>query len=122
MPRVAAVVVLVVSLLAGCGSATGTAEQLDQAVRDYSAAFLSGQGEKAAGMLSARCNTPALHARIVQLAQMAAALYGQAKIISVEPVVNGKHGAVTYRFDQPAIDQQNQPWTWEDGTWRYDQC
>jgi hypothetical protein len=40
------------ALTAGC--AGGSAGELDTAVRSYSAAFLSGQGDKAAGMLSAR--------------------------------------------------------------------
>lgn len=110
------------ALTAGCASSGGTAEQLDQAVRTYTGAFLSGQGEKAAGMLSARCDTPALHGQIVQAAAAAPALYGQAKLLSVEPVVAGEHGTVTYRFDQPAIDQENQRWVYESGAWRYDQC
>lgn len=109
------------ALAAGCASSTGTPDQLDQAVRSYSAAYLSGQGEKAAGMLSQRCD-PALHAQVVAAASEAPALYGTAKLVSVEPTVNGDHATVTYRFDQPAIDQENQRWVWESGAWRYDQC
>jgi hypothetical protein len=120
--RTAFIVVLAAGLAAGCGSSTGSASDLEQSVRSYSAAFLSGQGEKAAGMLSARCNTPALHAQVVQAAAAAPALYGQAKLVSITPTVNGDHGTVTYRFDQPAIDQENQPWAWEQAAWHYDQC
>lgn len=117
------IVVFVVSvlLLGGCAS-SGSSAELEDAVRSYSAAFLSGQGEKAAGMLSARCDTPALHAQTVQAAAVAPALYGQAKLVSVDPRVSGDRGVVTYRFDQPAIDQQDQRWVYENGVWRYDQC
>ena len=119
MLRAAAVLAAVVAL-AGCGSSSGTSAGLEQAVRSYSAAFLSGQGVKAAGMLSARCAV--LKPQVVQAAAAAPALYGSAKLVSVAPTVDGERGSVTYRFDQPAIDQENQPWVWEDGAWRYDQC
>ncbi len=118
---VLAITALTAALSAACGSSAGTPEQLEQAVRSYSAAFLSGQGEKAAGMLSQRCG-PQLHQQTVQAASMAPALYGQAKLVSVQPVVDGDHGSVTYRFDQPAIDQENQRWVWGSGAWHYDQC
>lgn len=95
---------------------------VEDAVRSYSGAFLSGQGEKAAGLLSARCDTPALRQQIIQASKAAPALYGQARIVSVSPTVDGDHATVTYRFDQPAIDQENQPWTLEAGAWRYDKC
>jgi hypothetical protein len=109
------------ALAAGCGSSR-SADELEQSVRSYSAAFLSGQGEKAAGMLSARCNTPQIHGQIVQAAAAAPAMYGTAKLVSVAPTVEGDRATVTYRFDQPAIDQENQPWVYESGAWRYDKC
>ena len=89
-------------------------------MRSYSAAFLSGQGEKAAGIVSTRC--AAVKPQIAAAAAAAAALYGTAKLVSVTPSVDGERGTVTYRFDQPAIDQENQAWAWENGAWRYDQC
>ena len=95
---------------------------VEDAVRSYTAAFLSGQGEKAASMLSARCDTPTLRQQTVQASKMAPALYGQARLVSVVPTVDGDHATVTYRFDQPAIDQEGQPWVFEDGAWRYDKC
>jgi hypothetical protein len=95
---------------------------VEDAVRSYTAAFLSGDGEKAADMLSARCDTPTMHGAVVAASANAAALYGQAKLVSVQPAVDGDRATVTYRFDQPAIDQENQPWVWEAGAWRYDKC
>jgi hypothetical protein len=95
---------------------------VEDAVRSYSGAFLSGQGEKAAVMLSTRCDSPALRTQIIQAATAAPALYGQARMVSITPTVDGERATVTYRFDQPAIDQENQPWVLESGAWRYDKC
>lgn len=105
---------------AGCGSSPQPS--VEDAVRSYSAAFLSGQGEKAAGLLSARCDTPTLREQIIQASKAAPVLYGQAKLVSVSPTVDGNRATVTYRFDQPAIDQENQPWVYESGAWHYDKC
>src|SRR5690348_6063973 len=89
---------------------TKTPEQaVESAVRSYTAAFLSGQGDKAASMLSQRCDTPAVREQIISASRLAPALYGQAAIVSVEPVVNGDNASVTYCFNQPAIDQEDQP-------------
>jgi hypothetical protein len=105
------------------GVAAKTPEQaVESAVRSYTAAFLSGQGEKAADMLSQRCNTLTMREEIISASRIAPALYGQAAIVSVEPTVDGDRARVTYRFNQPAIDQENQPWVEEFGTWRYDKC
>jgi hypothetical protein len=91
---------------------------VEDAVRSYSGAFLSGQGEKAAGMVSTRCDTPALREQIIQASKAAPALYGQANLVSIRRTVNGDHATVTYRFDQPAIDQEDQPWIYGSGAWR----
>jgi hypothetical protein len=117
--RTAALLALVV-LAAGCGAPAKP--PVEDAVRSYTAAFLSGRGDAAANMLSARCNTAAMRGAIVTASANAAALYGQAKLVSVTPNVDGDHATVTYRFDQPAIDQENQPWVFEGGSWRYDKC
>jgi hypothetical protein len=113
-------VVVVVVLLAACSS--GSTAAIEDAVRSYSSAYLRGDGQTAYDMLSTRCRT------IIRLGQLevastgAAALYGQAQLISVTPVVDGNHATVTYRFNQPAIDQENQPWVREAGRWHYDKC
>jgi len=36
--------------------------------------------------------------------------------------LSGSLARVTYTYDQPAIDQSQQPWTFEDGSWQYDSC
>jgi hypothetical protein len=92
------------TLVVGCGS-SGSAAELEQSVRSYSAAFLSGQGEKAAGMLSARCNSPQIRGQIVQAAAAAPALYGTAKLVSVVPTVDADRDVPV----RPAGDRPGEP-------------
>jgi hypothetical protein len=105
-----------------CTSGHHHTPSVEDAVRSYSGVFLSGQGEKAATMLSTRCDTAALRSQIIQASKMAPALYGQARLVSITPTVDGDRARVTFRFDQPAIDQENQPWVLESGRWHYDKC
>lgn len=105
--------------LAACGE---SAPSVDEAVRSYTSAYLSGDGGTAYSLLSTRCKATISPDVLQRQASAAAALYGQARIVSLEPSVDGDRAKVTYRFDQPAIDQQNQPWVLEDAVWRYDQC
>jgi hypothetical protein len=116
--------VLGVTLLTGCsaGPAVTPAAAVEDAVRSYSSAYLSGDGQKAHDKLSARCSKVISLEKMKAASAGAAALYGQAQLISVVPVVDGDHATVTYRFSQPAIDQENQPWVREDGSWSYDNC
>jgi hypothetical protein len=111
-------------LFTACNSgpaATDTAA-VEDAVRSYSSAYLRGDSQTAYVMLSTRCR------KIINLGQLkaasagGAALYGQAQLISVTSIVDGDHASVTYRFSQPAIDQENQPWVREAGRWHYDAC
>ena len=106
-------------VLAGVGAAcrSGSGPSVEDAVRSYSAAFLSGKGEKAARMLSARCDTPERRDQVIRASKLARTLYGQARIVSVKAKVDGDLAAVTYRFDQPAIDQEDQRWVYESGAW-----
>jgi hypothetical protein len=73
-------------------------------------------------MLSARCDTPALREQLIRASKAAPALYGQAWLVSVTPTVDGDRATVTYRLNQPAIDQENQPWVYESGAWHYAKC
>lgn len=114
----AAVFILV--LLTACSS--GSKAAVEDAVRSYSSAYLRGDGQTAYDMLSARCQKIISLGELEVAASGAAALYGQAQLISVTPTVDGDRATVTYRFDQPAIDQENQPWVLEDGRWHYDKC
>lgn len=101
---------------------TSEVTAVEEAVRSYSSAFLRGDGDAAFAMLSARCQTVLPKAQLTAAARGGAALYGRARIVSIQPTLAGNRATVTYRFDQPAIDQTNQPWAREGGAWRYDSC
>jgi hypothetical protein len=119
---VAAVLGAVVLVLAACSSMTTQVAAVEDAVRSYSSAYLSGDGQKAYDLLSARCKKVISLSEVKAAATGAAVLYGQAQLISVAPIVDGDRASVTYRFNQPAIDQENQPWVREAGGWRRDKC
>lgn len=122
-PRIAQVAVgIVAGTVVLAMTACGTAPSVDDAVRSYTAAFLSGNGDKAYDLLSARCQSVLSREQLRKVSAAAAVLYGQARMISLTSQVHGDHATVTYRFDQPAIDQENQPWVLESGAWRYDHC
>ena len=76
-----ALALVLAGLAAGCGSTS--VPSVEDAVRSYSGAFLAGQGEKAAAMLSTRCDAPALRQQIVLASKAVPALYGQARIDSI---------------------------------------
>jgi hypothetical protein len=114
--------VLVVVLLTACSSGPTATAAVEDAVRSYSSAYLRGDGQAAYDMLSTRCQKIISLSRLRAASAGAATLYGQAQLISVAPIVDGDHARVTYRFNQPAIDQENQPWVREAGRWRYDKC
>src|SRR5437763_2426062 len=103
-------------------TACGTTPSVDEAVRSYTSAYLSGDGDKAYDLLSTRCKSVLSREQLRRAASGAAMLYGQARIISLTSSVDGDHATVTYRFDQAAIDQENQPWVLQSGAWRYDHC
>jgi hypothetical protein len=127
-PTAAAVVLTAVPLAlaascSGSSSATTTpGAAVEDAVRSYSSAYLRGDGPKAYDLLSARCKKVISLSEVKAAATGAAALYGQAQLISVTPIVDGDRAFVTYRFTQPAIDQETQPWAREADGWRRDKC
>jgi hypothetical protein len=108
--------------LPGSPAPYGPPVALEPAVRWYTQAFFSGQGNEATKLLSKRCNTPAVRQAIISSAANSSALYGHVHITSITPGIDGDHATVTYRFNQPGIDDENQPWVKEDGAWHYDKC
>jgi hypothetical protein len=48
--------------------------------------------------------------------------YGSATLQSLNATVNGTRGYATYTYSDPAINQHDQPWTFESGGWRWDAC
>jgi hypothetical protein len=134
----------VLAALAGCGSTeqpattTRTTEQatmtaaptankdssaeLEAAVREYSAAFLSGKNE-AYEMLSQRCKERMPRAGFLQVVTAASQLYGPQDIVSLKvDQIAGDLGRVTSTYAKSELDQRSEPWVRENGAWRVDDC
>jgi hypothetical protein len=103
-------------------TASPTVASLEAAVRAYSAAFLGGDGAGAWALLSSRCQQKMAEIDYKATVAAAGVKYGSATLQSVTATVNGTQGTATYTYSDPTIDQQNQPWTFESGGWRWDAC
>lgn len=110
-------------LLAGCtGGSTGDGS-LERAVRSYSAAYLSGDGEAAHDLLSERCRERVPLDEFNPAVAAAPRLYGGAEMTSLTvDEQSGDLARVTYRYTIRDIDQEKEPWVRENGGWRNDDC
>ncbi len=100
-----------------------TAPALQDAVRAYSAAYLGGEADVAWSILSSRCQDRLGRSEFNALVSGATALYGDAKIQDFHiDELAGTLARVTYTFDNPAINQDREPWSFEDGAWKEDDC
>lgn len=119
-------VVLVLALVAsgcGSGSASNDRQAVSNAVRFYSDAYLGDRPDAAHALLSTRCQAVIGMAEMSALTRGAKALYGSARLISLDVTsLAADRANVTYRYDNPAINQTSQPWVREAGGWRYDAC
>lgn len=120
--------VAMVGLVACGGGGSGGAPvderaRLEESVRSYSAAYLGGRPESAYALLSARCRDRLSLAELTAATTAAQRLYGGARMTALEvETLEGSLARVTYHYDNPALDQQAEPWTKEDGQWRQDDC
>lgn len=106
--------------LSACGGGSDT-EPLESAVRDYSDAYLGGDGQAAYDLMSERCQSTMTVDDMKTLANAAKDTYGELDIKSIDAEVDGDSGTVTYTYDVETLNQTDQPWVNEDG-WRYDNC
>ncbi len=114
--------VLAVTLVA-CGDdgATG-GSNLESAVVDYSDALLGGDADTGYGLLSARCQETIGPDEFAVADSQIAERYGDASMTSYTEDVDRQVGIVTYRYNDSAIDQEDQPWIRDGGGWRNDEC
>ncbi len=96
---------------------------LETAVRAYSAAYLTGEGSIAYGLLSDRCQQRIGEAEFTGLTRAAQAQYGGQPIqtLTVDTLA-GPLARVTYTYSASAINQQAEPWVFEKGSWHQDDC
>lgn len=97
---------------------------LEQAVKDYTAAYFKGEASTAHRMLSERCRGQINELVFGATVEQAAKEYGpDHPATDVEAEVSGELARVSYRVEGlPKFDQQAQPWTLEGGDWKYDAC
>lgn len=118
-----------------CGSSTDTPDKeaipatttskvkLYQAVKAYSDAYLTGDGETAYNLLSTRCQDTIGKQPFMDEVAAAKSTFGDAMPFkSFNGMADGDQARVTYTYSVAAIDQEEQPWTREDGSWKYDDC
>ena len=119
---------MVAMVAAGCSGGGGKAPDTQRAalmtaVRAYSDAYLGDRPTQAHDLLSSRCAERISLDQMTALTKGAQALYGAAKMTSLDVVtIAGSLARVTYAYDNPAINQTAQPWVSEGGAWHYDGC
>ncbi|UED86628.1 hypothetical protein [Streptomyces profundus] len=101
----------------------GDEAALEQAVRDYTVALFAPDADTAHGLLSARCAAEMPAATFAALADQSHQEYGAQEIenISVDEI-DGDSALVSYGIGIPQFETEAQPWTREDGGWRWDAC
>ncbi|MCQ9184206.1 hypothetical protein KMT30_35240 [Streptomyces sp. IBSBF 2953] len=100
------------------------AVELERVADTYVNLYFGGAGEGAYAFLSKRCRAKADPATYAATVARAAKDYGpDHPATDVHATVSGDMGRVSYKVKGlPKFDQQGQPWTIEDGAWKYDAC
>lgn len=100
------------------------ADALKTAVKQYSDAFFNGSGMGAYALLSQRCqaanNEATFETSVIAVGQQYKGALPVMTSVSVN--VTGNTGTATYSYDRGNFDQTNQPWIFERGGWKYNQC
>ena len=98
-------------------------QQLQAAVEAYSAAYLTGKGTAAYALLSSRCQQLVGLPQMISLTSAAASLYGTLPVTSFTVNSNSDSQAtVTYTYAVAKLNQSQQPWVVEGGSWKDDNC
>ncbi|MDT0472993.1 hypothetical protein RM863_12750 [Streptomyces sp. DSM 41014] len=97
---------------------------LTAAVKAYTSAYFKGDAKAAYGALSKRCTGKIDETAYGATVKAATADYGpDHPATDVQTDVSGKLARVTYKVKGlPRFDQEAQPWTLEDNSWKYDAC
>jgi hypothetical protein len=103
-------------------STAGEAE-LKAAVQAYSDAYLTGDASGGYALLSARCQKRVSKAEFIALVGQAKQQFGEAlPFKSFDAEINGPQARITYTYSVASINQDQEPWALEDGSWREDDC
>jgi hypothetical protein len=92
-------------------------------VQAYSDAFLGGHPTKAYALLSQRCRGEMSLSHFTDIVKAAEQRYGKALRIKTSDVaVHGEAATVSYTYDVPALNQRDETWVREHGSWHNDDC
>lgn len=95
----------------------------ESAARAYASAFIAGDSDSAFDMLSRRCRDRVSSDELAAAVAAVALSYGDATLEQVTVTLTGNNVArVSSRFDQPDLDQVDEPWVFEDGAWHNADC
>jgi hypothetical protein len=107
----------------GGGGGDDDSAAIKEAAQAYSDAFLTGDGDAAYALLSARCQERRTAGEFGAVVSMAAEQYGEAlEFKTFDAEMNDAQARVTYTFEVAAINQADEPWVNEDGGWKNDDC
>lgn len=98
-------------------------DDLEASVRAYTKALFSGDGKTGYNLVSERCKQEMTAAEFQTLSEQGHNDYGslEIKTISVDQI-SGDLARVSYGVGVPQFERKAQPWSREDGTWRWDAC
>ncbi|MDG9705557.1 hypothetical protein [Streptomyces sp. DH37] len=96
---------------------------LEKSVRDYTHALFGGDGPAGYKLVSNRCKEEITPESFNAMADQGHHEHGQLEIknISVDEI-SGNLARVSYGVGVPQFERAAQPWTREDGTWKWDAC
>ncbi|MEV6180129.1 hypothetical protein ACIHAR_36665 [Streptomyces sp. NPDC052016] len=99
-------------------------DDLEAAVAVYTSAYFAADADTAYGMLSKRCQGEIGADAYAGVVRQANKEHGEDHpATDVRAEVSGELGRATYKVQGlPEFDQTRQPWTLEDGAWKYDAC
>ncbi|MFH8369182.1 hypothetical protein [Streptomyces sp. NPDC018031] len=100
----------------------GETAALEQSVREYTKKLFGGDAS-GHDLLSKRCQEEMPRVQFAEVAKQGHHEFGAQTIknIKVEQI-SGHMARVSYGVGIPQFERKNQPWTREDGTWRWDAC
>lgn len=96
---------------------------LEASVRAYTKALFSGDGAAGYKLVSERCKQEIAGQQFQAMSKQGHNDYGplEIKTISVDQI-SGDLARVSYGVGVPQFERKAQPWSREDGTWRWDAC
>ncbi|KUJ68065.1 hypothetical protein ACZ90_22760 [Streptomyces albus subsp. albus] len=97
-------------------------EALEKSVRDYTAALFGGDAS-GYDLVSQRCQAELSRDQYKAMSEQAHNDYGSLTIKTIKvDQISGDMARVSYGVGVPQFERKGQPWTREDGTWRWDAC